>query len=52
MKALPDCDFRYFSNCVACNLSTKQKYTTSFQGVYLAVCIDLPYNLKFKKTIQ
>ena len=41
-KALPEWDFRYFSNCSALYLSGKAEYQTNSQGTNLAVCLDLP----------
>ena len=41
-KALPECDFKYLSNSKALYLSGNAEYQTSFQGMNLAVCLDLP----------
>ena len=41
-KALPECDFKYFSKASALYLSGKAQYQTNSQGLNLAVCVDLP----------
>ena len=41
-KALPECDFRYFSNSSALSFAGKAEYQMSSQGMNLAVCVDFP----------
>ena len=41
-NALPEPDFRYFSNAVAVFLCWKAKYTSIYQGINFAVCGESP----------
>jgi hypothetical protein len=41
-KALPEWDFRYFSNPKALYLSGKAEYQTNSHGINFDVCADLP----------
>ncbi len=41
-NALPEWDFRYFSNSSALYLSGKAQYQTNSHGANLAVWVDLP----------
>jgi hypothetical protein len=41
-NALPECDFKYFSNSSALYLLGKAEYQANFHGANFAVCVDLP----------
>ena len=41
-KARPEPDFKYFSNKVAFNLSSKPKNATILHGLQFLVCIEPP----------